>query len=151
MSQGEPKRRRWLLIVRERQQLLILGDLLASSLATFLALALWAQLDWLGFSWEFVRARAGWFVLFPLIWIILMVNLYDVSRASTWRETVRGVILAALGGVTLYLAAYFFTEPGSLPRRGVLYFLFFVISFTLIWRWGYVRVFTRTALMRRFF
>jgi exopolysaccharide biosynthesis polyprenyl glycosylphosphotransferase len=149
MSQGEPRRRRWLLLVRERQQLLILGDLLASSLATFLALALWAQLDWLGFSWEFVRARADWFVLLPLIWIILMVNLYDVSRASTWRETVRGVILAALGGVTLYLAAYFFTEPGSLPRRGVLYFLIFVIIFTLIWRWGYVRVFTRTALMRR--
>ena len=149
MSQSEPKRRRWLLLVRERQQLLILGDLLGASLATFLALALWAQLDWLGFSWEFVRARAGWFVLLPLIWIILMVNLYDVSRASTWRDTVRGVILAALGGVTLYLAAYFFTEPGSLPRRGVLYFLFFVITFTLIWRWGYVRVFKTTALMRR--
>jgi exopolysaccharide biosynthesis polyprenyl glycosylphosphotransferase len=149
VSQGEVRRRRWLMQARERQQLLILGDLLASSAATFLALALWAQLDWLGFSWEFVRERAAWFVLLPLIWIVLMVNLYDVSRAGIWRETVRGVIFAALGGVALYLAAYFFTEPGSLPRRGVLYFLFFVITFTLIWRLGYVRIFTTTAFMRR--
>jgi exopolysaccharide biosynthesis polyprenyl glycosylphosphotransferase len=149
VSQGEPRRRRWLMQPSERQQLLILGDLLASSAATFLALALWAQLDWLGFSWEFIRERAGWFVLLPLIWIVLMVNLYDVSRAGVWRDTLRGVIMAALGGVVLYLAAYFFTDPGSLPRRGVLYFLFFVIIFTLVWRWGYVRVFTTTAFMRR--
>jgi len=126
-----------------------LGDLVAASAATFAALALWSQLDWLGFSWEFIRARATWFVLLPLIWLLLMVNLYDERCASSWRETTRGVILAALGGVILYLAAYFFTEPGSLPRRGVLYFLILAISLTLVWRWGYVRVFTAPGFMRR--
>ncbi|MCK4692590.1 MAG: sugar transferase, partial [Anaerolineales bacterium] len=149
MKRVDRKSRRWRLQVGERRSLLILSDLLAASAATFLALALWAQLDWLGFSWEFVRARAGWFVLLPLIWVILMVNLYDVSRASTWRETIRGVFLAALGGVVLYLAAYFFTEPGSLPRRGVLYFLLLAITFTLILRWGYVRVFTAPKFIQR--
>jgi exopolysaccharide biosynthesis polyprenyl glycosylphosphotransferase len=133
----------------ERRSLLILLDLLAASGATFLALALWAQLDWLGFSWEFVRARAAWFVLLPLIWVILMANLYDERRASSWRETLRGVLLAALGGVTLYLAAYFFTDPGSLPRRGVLYFLLMVVAFTLIFRGIYTRVFTAPGFLRR--
>ncbi len=133
----------------ERRSLLILLDLLAASAATFLALTLWAQLDWLGFSWDFVRARAAWFVLLPLIWVLLMVNLYDERRASSWRETIRGVFLAALGGVVLYLAAYFFTEPGSLPRRGVLYFLVMVIVFTLMLRGVYVRVFTAPGFLRR--
>jgi exopolysaccharide biosynthesis polyprenyl glycosylphosphotransferase len=133
----------------EHRSLLILLDLLAASAATFLALALWAQLDWLGFSWGFVRARAAWFVLLPLIWVLLMVNLYDERLASSWRETIRGVFLAAIGGVVLYLAAYFFTEPGSLPRRGVLYFLVMVIAFTLMLRWVYVRVFTSPGLLRK--
>jgi len=145
----ERKGRRWRLQAGERRSLLILGDLVAASAATFLALALWSQLDWLGFSWEFIRARATWFVLLPLIWVLLMVNLYDERRASSWRETVRGVFLVALGGVTLYLAAYFFTEPGSLPRRGVLYFLILAIAFTLVLRWGYIRVFTAPGFMRR--
>ncbi len=133
----------------ELRSLLILLDLLAASAATFLALALWAQLDWLGFSWDFVRTRAAWFVLLPLIWVLLMANLYDERRASSWRETLRGVILAALGGVTLYLAAYFFTDPGSLPRRGVLYFLVMVVAFTLIFRGIYTRVFTAPGFLRR--
>ncbi len=149
MKRVERKNRRWRLQAGERRSLLILGDLVAASAATFLALALWSQLDWLGFSWEFIRARATWFVLLPLIWLLLMVNLYDERRASSWRETVRGVFLAALGGIALYLAAYFFTEPGSLPRRGVLYFLVLAIAFTLLLRWGYVRVFTAPGFMRR--
>lgn len=149
MKRVDRKSRRWRLQAGERRSLLILGDLVAASAATFLALALWAQLDWLGFSWEFIRARATWFVLLPLIWLLLMVNLYDERRASSWRETVRGVFLAAIGGIALYLAAYFFTEPGSLPRRGVLYFLVLAIAFTLFLRWGYVRVFTAPGFMRR--
>ena len=149
MKRVEGRSRRLRLQVGERRSLLIMGDLIAASAATFAALALWSQLDWLGFSWEFIRARAAWFVSLPLIWVVLLVNLYDERRASSWRETVRGVFIAALGGVALYLAAYFFTEPGSLPRRGVLYFLFMAVTFTLAIRWIYVRVFTAPGFMRR--
>ena len=129
--------------------LLILGDEIAAAGATFLALYFWAQFDWLGFSVGFVRYRAGWFVALPLLWLLLMINNYDVIRAGSWRESVRGVLLSGLGGVVLYLIVYFTSQPGSLPRRGVLYFLVWVVLLTLLWRWIYVRIFTAPGFMRR--
>ena len=89
MSKGETKRRRWRLQTGERRLILLIGDLLAASLAVFVALYLWAQIDWFGFSWEFVRNRAEWFVYLPAVWLLLMVNNYDVIRAASWRETFR--------------------------------------------------------------
>jgi exopolysaccharide biosynthesis polyprenyl glycosylphosphotransferase len=141
---------RWQLSNSERQLILFIGDLVAGSLAAIGALALWAQRDqWLGFSFTFVRTRAPWFVLLPFIWILLLINLYDVRRANRWRENLRGVLLSAFGGSVLYLALYFTSEPGSLPRRGVLYFLMLAVALTLLWRLIYVRVFTAPAFMRR--
>ena len=133
----------------ERRLLLILGDLLVAAGATFIAIALWSQLDWLGFSWDFVLGRADWFVLLPLIWVILMVNQYDLRRAASLRETFWGVLFSAAAGVGLYLIAYFTSDPGSLPRRGVLYFLASVVILTLLWRALYVKLFTAPGLMRR--
>jgi FlaA1/EpsC-like NDP-sugar epimerase len=122
--------------------------MLAASLATFGALALWSERDWLGFTLEFARSRASWFVLLPLLWALLMVNLYDVRRAASWKESWRGVLLAAGVGLGLYLVVYFSLE-GTLARRGVAYFLGLVVLFTLLWRWLYVRVFTAPAFLRR--
>lgn len=133
----------------DRRLLLLFGDLVAASAATVFALALWAERDYLGFSLDFVQTRAGWFVLLPGVWFLLMINLYDVRRAGSWRETIRGVIFAAIGGGLLYMIAYFSSAPGSLPRRGVLYFLIMAVVLTLIWRWIYVRVFTTPGFMRR--
>lgn len=149
MSTRDRKGFRWQLRPGERRALLIVGDFLASALATAIALALWAELDWLGLTEEFVRARAGWFVFLPFIWLLLMVNLYDLHRAGSWRRTAQGVALAALAGVGLYLALYFTSEPGSLPRRGILYFLMLVTLLTLGWRALYVRVFTAPSFLRR--
>jgi exopolysaccharide biosynthesis polyprenyl glycosylphosphotransferase len=130
--------------------LLIVGDLLASIIATIVALALWSQFDYLTLSEEFVRARAGWFVLLPIVWIILLINSYDVRRAASWPETLRNVITAAGVGTVLYLGIYFFrSAPGSLPRRGPFYFLIFAIVLTLLWRFIYIRIFTGPAFMRR--
>lgn len=149
MSTRDRKGFRWQLRPGERRALLIVGDFLAAALATAIALALWAELDWLGLTEEFVRARAGWFVFLPFIWLLLMVNLYDLHRAGSWRRTAQGVALAALAGVGLYLALYFTSEPGSLPRRGILYFLMLVTLLTLGWRALYVRVFTAPSFLRR--
>jgi exopolysaccharide biosynthesis polyprenyl glycosylphosphotransferase len=149
VSPGERKNRSLGLQTGERVLLLIVGDLFMASIATFVALAMWAQLDWLGFSIEFVRARATWFVLLPLVWLLLMVNMYELRRAGSWRETQRGIIGAATIGVVLYLVVYFSSPPGSLPRRAVLYFLFLAVVLTALWRWTYVRVFTTPTFMRR--
>ena len=130
--------------------LLVVGDLLAAIISTIAALALWSRFDYLTLSEEFVRARAGWFVLLPVVWILLLINSYDVRRAASWPETVRNVITAAMVGTMLYLGIYFFrSAPGSLPRRGPFYFLIFTVALTLIWRFIYVRIFTGPAFMRR--
>jgi exopolysaccharide biosynthesis polyprenyl glycosylphosphotransferase len=63
---------------------------------------------------------------------------------------VRGVLLAAGLGLALYTFVYFLPdEPGSLPRRGPLYFLALATVFTLCWRWLYIRIFTAPAFSRR--
>jgi exopolysaccharide biosynthesis polyprenyl glycosylphosphotransferase len=151
LSEQEQRKRHRGLRTEERRAILILGDLLASSIATFFALTLWAQWDWLGFSWDFLVERASWFILLPPIWVLLLANLYNIQRAGSWRETVRGVLIAAVVGVVLYLLVYFSSEPGSLPRRGVLYFLGLAVGMTLFWRWIYLRIFTAPAFLRRVF
>ncbi len=149
MNAGSRKSRRWHLRPSERRLLLILGDAIAASAAVVAALALWAPYDWLGLSAELVRARAPWFVYLPLLWVLLMVNLYDVHQAASQRETVRGVLLATGAGLVLYAVVYLTSEPGSLPRRGVLYFLVAASLFTLGWRLLYIRIFTAPAFLRR--
>ena len=149
MAQINSRRGRWRMSAGERRIILIVGDFIAAASAAFLALYLWAQIDWLGFSLVFVRFRAGWFFLLPLLWLFLMINSYDVIRASSWGDTLRGVMFSGIGGVVLYLLAYFTSDPGSLPRRGVLYFLVLVILLTLTWRWLYIKIFTAPDFMRR--
>lgn len=143
------KRRSFRLRDSERRLILVIGDFIAASLATLGALILWAQFDWFGFSIGFLRFRAIWFILLPAIWVLLMVNLYDPRKASSWRDTIKGILIAAGAGVVLYLIVYFTTEPGSLPRRGVMYFLILVTLVTLLWRGIYIKLFTMPAFMRR--
>ncbi|MGH2619261.1 MAG: nucleoside-diphosphate sugar epimerase/dehydratase, partial [Anaerolineales bacterium] len=150
MAQTDRRSAAWRFREGERRALLVFGDLVASSLAALLSLALWAQLDWLGFTWDFVLNRAGWVSLLPLAWLALMVNSYDLRRAASFRQSLRGVLLAAASGLVLYMFVYFIPdEPTSLPRRGPLYFLALTSLFTLVWRWLYVRVFTAPAFLRR--
>lgn len=149
MNAGGRRAGRWHLRPSERRLLLILGDALAAAAAVVAALALWAPYDWLGLSFELVRARAPWFVYLPLLWVLFMVNLYDVHQAASQRETVRGVLLATGAGLALYAIVYLTSEPGSLPRRGVLYFLMAASLFTLAWRLVYIRIFTAPAFRRR--
>lgn len=150
MAQDNGRELRWQMRTNERRMLLIVGDLLSAIIATMAALALWSRFDYLALTEEFVKVRAGWFVLLPGIWPILMINLYDLRRAASWNETLRGIFVAALVGALFYLGIYFFrTEPGSLPRRGPLYFLLLTITLTMFWRLIYIRIFTGPAFMRR--
>ena len=73
----------------------------------------------------------AWFYLLPLIWILLLVDLYDVNKAANWRKTVRGVAVSAFIGFVVYSIVYIFSDPGSLPRMGVAVFLISVSLLTL--------------------
>lgn len=124
------------------------GDFLAALAGAAVALGLWGRFDYLGPTVEFIQARALWFLFLPLLWPLFMINLYDVHRAGSWRDTIQGVFLAAAAGAILYMVLYFLLG-GSLARRGILYFLSATLVLTLVWRAVYIRVFTAPALMRR--
>jgi exopolysaccharide biosynthesis polyprenyl glycosylphosphotransferase len=145
----------WRLHPNERRYLLIFGDFFMAIIALFIALYFWAvSHEWLGWSLDFLQERPPlWFYLFPIMWLILLVDLYDVDRASTWGQTVKGVVRTALIGLIVYLGLYFyFTDPPAslLPRRGVAAFLLAASLLTLSWRYLYIRVFTAPRFMRRF-
>ena len=144
----------WQLRVSERRTLLLTGDFLAAVLAWGISIYYWGMSErFMGFSLEFLQKRVPvWFYFLPLIWLVLMVELYDVHRAADWGTTVRGVAGAALIGLVLYLALYFYyySPPKSLlPRRGVASYLIAVFVLTLLWRWLYIQIFTGSRFMRR--
>lgn len=145
------KEHRWRLRFVERRVLLFAGDLLAGILALVFAIFFWSsQSAFLGFSVRFLLVRVpGWFYLLPLIWIVLLIEMYDIRRAASWYETVRGVATAAVVGTMLYLIVYFSSPPESLPRIGVAGFVFTAVLLTLGWRLIYIRVLTSPQFMRR--
>jgi len=115
------------------------------------SLYFWSQRDqWLNFSVEFFKVRpASWFYFLPLLWILLIVELYDIRRASRRNETIRGVGIAAAISFAIYLLVFFLSEPNSLPRIGVAGFIIATSVLTIVWRMVYINVFTAQQFMRR--
>jgi exopolysaccharide biosynthesis polyprenyl glycosylphosphotransferase len=145
------KPRRWQLRATERVAILLIGDFIMSAVALMIALYLWAAGDaWLDFTMEFIIDRPPtWYFFLPFFWLVLLVELYDIHRASNPRETLKGIGLASLVYALVYLLIYFSSEPNSLPRRGVALFIVFAASLTLLWRLVYIRIFTAPHLLRR--
>lgn len=143
----------WQLHLRERTVLLFIGDALMAMFALGISLFVWgSRLRFIEFDLAFLRERVPfWFYLLPLIWIILLVELYDVHRANNWRKTVQGIATSALIGSVLYLVIYFYyTGPGNnLPRVSIAVFLVTVAILTLLWRALFIRIFTAPQFMRR--
>lgn len=142
---------RWRLKPSEQRFVLILGDLIAGYLALTVALYMWAAGDaWLHFSLEFLKNRPeNWFYFLPIIWIILLVETYDLNKAGNIKLTLRGIGIAATVAFFLYLIIYFALPPLTLPRRGVAFFIIFVTIFTLLWRLLFVRLFMAASQSRR--
>jgi len=137
----------WQLRMGERQALLVFGDFVVAILSLVLSLIYWGMSErFTGFSLEFLEKRVPiWFYFLPLIWILIMVELYDVHRASDWNKTIKGVAIAAFIGFMLYLLLYFYYAAPSkslLPRRGVASFLISVSMLTLFWRRIYINTFS---------
>lgn len=140
----------WRLNRNEQRFILIVGDLFFASLAMVVSLLLWASRDWLAISFEFFRARVpAWFFLLPLLWVLLMVELYDLRRASHRREIIKGVAVAAGVSIVLYLLVFFLSEPNSLPRLVIAYFIVFCTLLSLVWRLAFARLFSTPIFMRR--
>ncbi len=140
----------WRIRVRERRFILLFGDLFVTYLSVLIALVTWAQKDFLDFSGAFLIQRAPfWFYLLPFLWIFIMMDLYDIRRASRRKDTLGGVATAAIISLLIYMVVFFISDPNSLPRRGVLIFVICATVLTIFWRFIYIRVFTAPIFMRR--
>jgi exopolysaccharide biosynthesis polyprenyl glycosylphosphotransferase len=137
---------------RQRINLLIFGDLISSGIALIAALFLWSlHDDWLSFSYEFIAARTPtWFFFLPLLWIFMLLELYDIRRSTSMQDTIRAILFAALLCFTAYLFIYFAAEPSiQLPRRAIAYFIPLATALTLLWRRLYIAIFTNGPFVRR--
>ena len=145
------KERRWRFRFVERQVMLLSGDILAEVLALLTSFVVWgSQANPLGFSFKFIINRVpGWFYILPLIWLFLLIELYDVRKASSWNRTLQGVATAGVIGSILYLGLYFTFPPESLPRIGVAVFIATSVVYTLIWRYFYTRILTSELFLPR--
>jgi len=129
---------------------LLTGDLFAALFTLGVALYIWgSRLRFIEFDIVFLRQRVPfWFYLLPVIWILLLLDLYDVHRAGNWSRTVRGIIGAAAVAFGMYLVFYFF-YPELLPRVSVGLYIVLVSLLTLFWRRIYIRIFADPQFMRR--
>jgi exopolysaccharide biosynthesis polyprenyl glycosylphosphotransferase len=140
----------WRLRLGERRILLLAGDFLMAAVSLGLGMYYWFSGQAIDDLVAFLQQRLeAWFFLLPFLWLILLVELYDPHRAADARKTVRGVVIAALIGLGIYMVVFFFSDPGSLPRRGVAGFVASASVLTLAWRLVYLRVFTAPRFMRR--
>ncbi len=150
-SYDAQKEHRWRFRFGERRVMLLYGDIIAEVLALAVALFVWgSQAEYLGFSIPFILERVpGWFFFLPLIWIFLLIEIYDVRKASSWNHTLQSVGTAAVIGSILYLGVYFTSPPESLPRTGVAAFILGSVALTLLWRFIYIKVLTSDQFLRR--
>ena len=85
----------------EQRAILFIGDVIVTIIAMVIALYYWSYQD---AQFEFTLSYMFWSVsqvgsiFLPFGWLILLVDLYDVHRAANWRETFRGIAVAAIAG-----------------------------------------------------
>jgi len=147
----------------EQRTILLAGDFIASIAAIGGAIYFWYQyslyrLIQSGYSQIQAHrlitintiAVPPWFYLLPLVWLLLMVESYDIHSASNWRKTLRGVAVAPIVGLLIYSLLFTINQdPNSLPRIAVGAFLVIASILTLAWRAVYIRIYTSSGLMRR--
>jgi exopolysaccharide biosynthesis polyprenyl glycosylphosphotransferase len=144
----------------EQRAVLLAGDFIASVTALVAAIYLWYQYSlYRLIESGIARGRAErliqievpfWFYILPLVWLLLMVESYDVHTAANWRKTLRAIAVAPLAGLLAYSLLFTINiDPNSLPRIAVGAFLVFASFLTLAWRAVYIRLYTSSGLMRR--
>jgi exopolysaccharide biosynthesis polyprenyl glycosylphosphotransferase len=155
----------------EHRVILLMGDLLMALAALFLALYSWVQYNHLIVfpriydqyitQGEIPREAARlaqaqttvavplWFYLLPIVWVLLLVELYEPHVAASGRKTTRGIAIAAFVGLLAYSVFFIFQQQSNLPRIGVGGFLLFGSALTLLWRMIFIRLYKTTGQRRR--
>src|SRR6266496_4147573 len=157
----------------EYRSILLLGDLVMAVASVFASLYAWQQYNVkvnlpplvtkllaINPAWTVAKATREaftqldinvplWFYLLPVIWILLLVELYEPHVAGSGRRTARGVALAAFIGLLGYSLVFILQPNTDLPRIGVGAFLLFASLLTLLWRTVFIRIYKSTGQRRR--
>ena len=152
---------------REHRTILFVGDLLMGIASVFGAIEVWKRYNFLAEVSKLVQSGFGltraeqlaegfvnlrvpvWFYLLPVIWMILLVELYEPHVAASGRKTTRGIAIAAFLGIAVYSLVFIVQQDTNLPRIGVGAFLLFASLLTLTWRMIFIRIYKRTGQLRR--
>jgi exopolysaccharide biosynthesis polyprenyl glycosylphosphotransferase len=85
-----------------------------------------------------------------LWWLLAyLCDLYDVPTAGERWVSVRQIAWAGVDLMGVYLAVYFLSPRGGLPRLFFLFFVGFALVGILAWRWTYATVLTMPPFRRR--
>jgi exopolysaccharide biosynthesis polyprenyl glycosylphosphotransferase len=145
----------------EQRFILLLGDFIASVGAMIASLYIWRQYNINVLllqgktEAQIERFQLGiqvpvWFYVLPLIWLLLLVESYEVHTAANWKRTLRSIAVAPIVGLLAYSLLFTINqEPNSLPRIAVGVFLVLASALTLVWRGIFIRIYTSSGLMRR--
>ena len=154
----------------EYRTILFMGDLLMAVGSLFLALYTWDQYTKYVYNLLYdqyllqdvipVVARElaegqtayvvpSWFYLLPIIWVLLLVELYEPHVASSGRRITRGIAIAAFVALLAYSLVFIIQLESNLPRIGVGSFLLYASLLTLVWRLIFIRIYKSTGQRRR--
>ena len=154
----------------EHRTILFIGDIVTAVVSVFAALYTWrqynlsqraerlAELLAQGFSQSRAESQLAefnievpfWFYILPIIWMLLLVELYEPHVAASGRRITRGIAIAAFVGLAAYSLVFILRQdPTNLPRVGVGAFLFFASVLTLVWRMLFIRIYKTTGQRRR--
>lgn len=154
----------------EHRAILLVGDLLMAISSLFLALYTWGRYNQYvyqilynayiaqGYIPREARILAEgrtvfdvpfWFYVLPVVWVLLLVELYEPHVAASGKRTTRGIAIAAFVGLLAYSVLFIIQQESNLPRIGAGGFLFFASGLTLLWRMIFIRLYKTTGQRRR--
>lgn len=154
----------------EHRAILFVGDLLMAIGSLFLALYTWGQYNLFVYERLYdqyiaqglipraarqlaesqtIFAVPFWFYILPIVWVLLLVELYEPHVASSGKKTVRGIAIAAFIGLIAYSLLFIIQQESNLPRIGVGGFLLFASVLSLTWRMLFIRMYKSTGQRRR--
>src|SRR5690349_14318118 len=154
----------------EHRAILFAGDLIMAIGSMILALYAWGQYNLYVFEIlynqyiidDFIPRVARqlaesqtifevpfWFYLLPIVWVLLLVELYEPHVAASGRRTTRGIAIAAFLGLIAYSLLFIIQQQSNLPRIGVGAFLLYASILSLAWRMIFIRIYKSTGQRRR--
>jgi exopolysaccharide biosynthesis polyprenyl glycosylphosphotransferase len=122
-----------------RQVLIVTGDIALNLIAVNAALYIWSRAGLIPFDDAFLMTQGLWFAVLPVLWLALArANaFYDPAILADFRRTTIRLAQMHVQMLGVYVVAYFFAAPDTLPRWFIVYYAAVLYVLVLGWhRWG---------------